>query len=92
MRALRRINLHVLESGLDNYFCAGDLIPLHRDTKPWIKRAPAADADQKVGLMLGDKAFIEIHDFIGGIAAFCPLEVLHIHEHDVIKIACDSVA
>ena len=45
MGALRWIDFHVFESGLDDHFGAGDLIPSHRYSQPRIQRAPPADPD-----------------------------------------------
>jgi len=59
MRSLRRVDFHVFESGFDNHFCTGDLIPLHRYAQPWIEGTPTANSDEEIGPFLRQELFVE---------------------------------
>ena len=42
--------------------------------------------------MLGNEAFVELHDFSGRLAAFCAIERVYIHKHDIVNVARNAVA
>ena len=85
VRALRGIYVVVLQSGLHDDACCGDVRPLHGDAQPVVARTPTARADQDVVLSLIQELAVDLLYFhrylwiVGGGEVVVGLHIHHIY-------------
>lgn len=81
--ALRGRDAKVAESGFDDDPGAGDLVPLDRDTEPWVVGAPPSDADQKIRSACGCELRIQMRNSFSNLVTACAFEPVEIDHDDV---------
>src|SRR5579862_306150 len=92
VRALRRSDAEVAESGFDDGTGAGDFVPFDGNAEPGLVRSPAADADQQVGRAFGVEQRVEVGDALGDFLTAGALEAVAIDDDDVAKVLDAAVA